>query len=257
MSRRQTEGGETWRRLREWSRGQAASERLAAHILRSQGYKELDPSHPLGGKDGLKDTICSKEGVKFIGASYFPREQKTLAALTKKFEGDLKGVAKNNAQGFAFVTNQQLTLAERNKLTTIAEAVPLPLDLFHLERIAHILDSPQCYGIRLEFLDIEMNKEEQLAFLATVGNFSERIENVCALIDLLRAEVKNIIQPPEKPKVRPKGRVSLTPSLTRMWDKLKKCSHCGYGYAVEGAPWAMLSGTNIVECPNCGSADHV
>jgi hypothetical protein len=255
MSRRQTEGGETWRRLREWSRAQAASERLAAHILRSQGYKEVDPSHPLGGKDGLKDTICSKEGLKFIGASYFPRGQKSLAALTKKFDGDLKGVATNNAQGFAFLTNQELTLAQRKGLIKIARGVRL--DLFHLERIAQILDSPPCYGIRLEFLDIEMSKEEQLAFLATVGAFSERIENVCTLIDLLREEVKKIIQPPEKPKGGAKGRVSLKPSLTTMFDKLKKCSHCGYGYAVEGGPWAMLSGNTIVNCPNCGSADHV
>ena len=47
MARRQTEGAETWRRLLNWDRGQTASERLAAHILRFEGYASIDPSHPL------------------------------------------------------------------------------------------------------------------------------------------------------------------------------------------------------------------
>jgi hypothetical protein len=33
----------------------------------------MDPSHPLGGQDGLKDLICNKEGKKYIVAVYFPR----------------------------------------------------------------------------------------------------------------------------------------------------------------------------------------
>ncbi|HEY0764369.1 MAG TPA: hypothetical protein VGD61_18475 [Pyrinomonadaceae bacterium] len=258
MSRRQTEGGETWRRLKEWSRSQTASERLAAQLLRSQGYKEVDPSHPLGGKDGLKDTICSKDGVKFVGASYFPRGQKRISAIKKKFQDDLQGVAKNNAQGFAFVTNQELTVGQRTVFQELAGT--MPVDLFHLERVAQVLDTPSCYGIRLEFLDIEMTKEEQLSFLATVGNFTERIEHVCGLIDLLRAEVKNLI-PSEKPKPTPKGSVSLALNLARMWDTLKKCSHCGYSYRVEGGTLSMLSGGfsggNIVNCPNCGNAETV
>lgn len=37
-----------------------------------------------------------------------------------------------------------------------------------------------------------------------------------------------------------------------MWDTLKKCSHCGYGYRFEGGTLAMhsgsFSGRNIVDC---------
>ena len=55
MAKRQTEGSQTWRQLKDWDRNQKASERLAAHILRIEGYKSADPSHPLGGQDGLKD----------------------------------------------------------------------------------------------------------------------------------------------------------------------------------------------------------
>jgi hypothetical protein len=70
----------------------------------------------------------------------------------------------NQASGLAFVVNQELRLSEREELSQFA--APVNLDIFHLERIASLLDSPPCYGLRLDFLDIEMNKEEQLAFIA-------------------------------------------------------------------------------------------
>ena len=69
MAKRQTEGSQTWRQLKDWDRNQKASERLAAHILRIEGYKSADPSHPLGGQDGLKDIICYKNNKKWIGAA--------------------------------------------------------------------------------------------------------------------------------------------------------------------------------------------
>ena len=52
---RMGEGRETFNRLLNWDRGQAPSERLAAIILSNEGFMGIDPSHPLGGKDGLKD----------------------------------------------------------------------------------------------------------------------------------------------------------------------------------------------------------
>jgi len=59
---RQTDGNETWRTLREWIKGSAAAERLAALILKADGFSSIDPSHPLGGPDGIKDILCAKEG---------------------------------------------------------------------------------------------------------------------------------------------------------------------------------------------------
>ena len=41
---------ETWHRLRDWTLGQSPSERLAAQVLIFEGYKSVNPSHPLGGK---------------------------------------------------------------------------------------------------------------------------------------------------------------------------------------------------------------
>ena len=62
---------ETWHRLREWTNGQTRSERLAAQILISEGFKGLDPSHPLGGADGGKYAICSYGEDEWIMAVYF------------------------------------------------------------------------------------------------------------------------------------------------------------------------------------------
>ena len=98
---------ETWHRLREWTNGQGPSERLAAQLLLDAGYENLDPSHPLGGKDGAKDAVCLKKGQRWIMAVYFPRGQQQFAAIKIKFASDLAGVAKNGASGIAFVTNQE------------------------------------------------------------------------------------------------------------------------------------------------------
>jgi hypothetical protein len=183
MTKRRTDGDETWNRLLNWTKGQK-SERLAAHILSSEGFKSIDPSHPLGGKDGLKDIISIKDNLQWIGAAYFPRGQKNFAEIKKKFIGDINGIKKNKVSGLAFVTNQELTLSERKELKDIGK--PHTIEIFHLERIAHILDNPQNYGIRLEFLDIELTKEEQLSFFASrddkIVGLSEKLEHL--MIDL-------------------------------------------------------------------------
>jgi hypothetical protein len=92
---------ETWHRLREWTQGQTPSERLGAQILINEGFADVDPSHPLGGKDGGKDAIAKKNGKRFAMAVYFPRGQQQLGKITEKFEGDLAGARTNSAEGFA------------------------------------------------------------------------------------------------------------------------------------------------------------
>lgn len=165
MNRRRTDGDETWTRLLSWTKGQKSSERLASHILRAEGYKSIDPSHPLGGRDGLKDFITIKDNIKWIGAAYFPRGQKSFSEIKDKFKNDLKGIETNKVSGMVFVTNQELNLGERRELKKLGK--PNTIEIYHLERIANILDTPENYGIRLEFLDIELTREEQLSFFAT------------------------------------------------------------------------------------------
>jgi hypothetical protein len=144
---------ETWHRLREWTNGQSPSERLAAQILLHEGYENLDPSHPLGGKDDKKDAVCTKDGQQWIMAVYFPRGQKDFNDIKNKFLSDLEGVKANNADALAFITNQELRIAERKKLHESAENIDV--ELFHLERITTILDKPEMYYVRKQFLGID------------------------------------------------------------------------------------------------------
>jgi hypothetical protein len=143
---------ETWHRLREWTNGQAPSEALAAQIMHHEGFTAIDPSHPLGGRDGKKDAVATFEGNKWIMAAYFPRGQRSLHDIKEKFVSDYDGVATNQAFGMAFVTNQELTLGEREVLTT---SVSGPTKIYHLERISIILDRPDMHAVRAQFLGID------------------------------------------------------------------------------------------------------
>jgi len=159
-------GDETWFRLLHWTKGQTNAERLAVHLLRPEGYTRIDPSHPLGGRDDLKDALTIRDDKSWVVAVYFPRGQQKFKEIKEKFNHDLRGVEHNQVDGIVFVTNQELRLNERTKLKEIAGDIKS--EIFHLERVANLLDSPHCYGLRLEFLDIEMTKEEQIAFFAWI-----------------------------------------------------------------------------------------
>jgi hypothetical protein len=106
----------------------------------------------LGGKDGRKDAIALKDGQRWLMAVYFPRGQKDFQIIKQKFLDDLSGVPSNDAGAIAFVTNQELTLAERKALK---KAASVSVELYHLERITTILDKPAMSGVRKQFLGID------------------------------------------------------------------------------------------------------
>lgn len=253
---RSKDGRETWRRLLEWDKGQAPSERLAGQILRMEGFESIDPSHPLGGRDGLKDIVCGRGTKRWIGAAYFPRGQQAFKAISKKFADDFEGVAVNKVDGFAFVTNQELKLGEREELVSGEKGTNV--EIFHLERIASILDSPQCYGLRLEYLDIDMTKEEQLAFVALQQLEITQVKN------MLTTLVKSITEKPEgrkaqseMPIVSPRtigGGMNLLGSVPQP----RECQSCHHIFLVERSnPSTTLTAYSpgsmtIVTCPFCG-----
>lgn len=94
MSATATEGA-----LREWRYGSTQAERLCAALLYLESFEDVDPQHPLGGPDGLKDVRCTKNGKTWIAAAYFPPTHPTLKEIQNKFAGDFKGVAANGAPG--------------------------------------------------------------------------------------------------------------------------------------------------------------
>ncbi|PTB97203.1 hypothetical protein C9994_03905 [Marivirga lumbricoides] len=182
MNNRQRSGDETWFRLREWTRGQKSSERLAGHIIRSDGFQSIDPSHPLGGKDCLKDIVCRKDSKSWVCGCYFPKSKQSFNQIKKKFLQDFKGVRKNDVDGFVFVTNQELSVAQKAELAN----QKITVEIYHLERIVSLLNSPICYGVRLEYLDISLTKEEQIAYFAerdkSVENFTSKVVELIATI---------------------------------------------------------------------------
>jgi hypothetical protein len=159
LSMTSTRWDETWHRLQEWTNGQAPSERLAAQLLIFDGCQDVDPSHPLGGRDGGKDILCTKDGLRCLAAVYFPRGQQDFKAIKDKFQEDLR---KAEAQEppvarFLFVTNQELRLAERQELKKLAR---IEVELYHLERITTLLDSPEMQTVRRQFLGIESDSSD-------------------------------------------------------------------------------------------------
>lgn len=239
-------GRETWHRLLEWDKGQSESERLAARLLEAQGYNGVDPSHPLGGRDGGKDIGCKRDGQTYVVAVYFPRGQHSNAQIVKKFEGDLAKVKSLNDMGMVFFTNQELRLAEREQLEKLA--APLILDIYHLERIASCLDSPSGYGLRLEFLSIEMTKEEQISFI------NERDQILLELRDaiVMLAETKR-----RKPGIKTvivdqPDRFNFMSSV--FGSKLMECKGCHEVFRAKKSPmYLYTSGVlETVTCPSCG-----
>jgi hypothetical protein len=270
MNRRQTEGKETWIRLLEWTRGQSPSERLAALVLRYEGYVSIDPSHPLGGQDGLKDIVCQKDGLKWVGACFFPRGQQSLSEIEKKFKHDLEGVVANSAQGLAFVTNQELRLSERHSLEGLGGSTHI--DLYHLERLTSLLNSPELYGVRLEFLDIEMEKEEQISFIASRDKIVENLQLSLSAINTYFVETGSLNQNKLddilsrlSQQSAAQGPVYVTPEYAgSSWGTLPfstnvhTCSYCKYGYLISANPGQLVvgGGNNTITCPKCGNTEN-
>ncbi|MET7402583.1 hypothetical protein ABZS66_54795 [Dactylosporangium sp. NPDC005572] len=178
---------ETWQRLLVWTSGQGPSERLAAQILLSDGYQRVDPSHPLGGRDGKKDATMLRNGLQWIMAVYFPRGQQPFNVIKKKFVGDLAGVVANGVSGMAFVCNQEISLSERRDLDKAASG---RCDIYHLERVVAILDQPKMRHVREQFLNIDAGVGDlEFADAAARGKFvRERIDIIAHAIDNLSAK---------------------------------------------------------------------
>jgi fido (protein-threonine AMPylation protein) len=164
-------------KLTLWREGQTNAERFSADLLIIDGFTSILPQSPLGGPDGLKDVLCEKNGWNYIGASYFPTTQKNYTAIKNKFIHDLDGVAKNSADGIVFITNQSLTPKQKTGLSKIATAKSAKSIIYDNERIRVIIDSPIGFALRLQYLRIKMNKEEQLAFFAQQQNKLNQLLN--------------------------------------------------------------------------------
>ena len=186
-------------KLKLWRDGQTSAERLAANVLHLDGFSSVDPQCPLGGPDGLKDIICNRNGWNYVGAAYFPGSEKQFEDIKDKFIHDLAGVEKNKVDGIVFVTNQPITPTERTQLIEIASDSSSKAIIYHLERIRLLLDSPSGYGLRLEYLDIDMSREEQLSFFSQWNrSFSEILkDHGMMVVNKLSKKIDTLKEPTE------------------------------------------------------------
>ncbi|MFT3733653.1 MAG: hypothetical protein QM776_01225 [Rhodocyclaceae bacterium] len=215
-------------------------------MLAAEGYDTVDPTHPLGGPDGGKDIVCKREDETCIVSIYFPRGQKDYAEISAKFRSDFEKTKSSGSAGFVFFTNQELTLGERAKLEDIAEG--RWVDIYHLERIASCLDTPNGYGLRLEFLQIEMTREEQVSF---INSRDQLLHEIHAAV-LKKPEAR----PPETIKTVRIQQPDLFDSLSALTGtKLVECRKCQEIFrATRNALLAIVdpNSLSVVTCPSCG-----
>lgn len=178
--------------LRDWRFGQTQSERLCASLLHSEGYDSVDPQNPLGGPDGGKDMLCEKGGQRYVAACYFPPTNQEFKSIKQKILHDSQGVDRNNAEGLVFFVNQTITPGQRLELSQAIE--PNSLELYHIERMLSILNSPKGYGIRLEFLRIPMSNEEQLGLLSVINfRVDERLKEQSRELGMIRRSLQQVL----------------------------------------------------------------
>ena len=107
--------------------------------------------------------VAEHSGAQWAVACYFPRGQQTLKSTRNKIREDSEKAFARGYSAMAFVTNQEISISKRRELKSALACAET--EIFHLERIVSILDSPAAYGVRLQYLGIEMGKEEQAAFV--------------------------------------------------------------------------------------------
>ncbi len=131
--------------------------------------------------------MCRRDGRAYVAAVYFPPTTQHFAQVKSKYEADYEGVGRNGADSFIFLTNQRLSVGHRAELLSSGTAHD---QVYHLERILGVLNSPLGYGLRLEYLGIPMTAEDQLAFFSS---YNDRLRDAVG---------KAVVQPLEKIEAR-------------------------------------------------------
>lgn len=171
---------ETDIRLRSWlDSNQRDREQLCRAVLAlDERYTDVQPRHPLGGRDGGRDIEAIYQGdreaygaVGFVnGANESDKHKKQIRG---KFREDIASAVKANPQlkAFVFLTNLRLTVGEQSSLKQEARKNGVEhCDIYDRERIRIELDSPSGFFIRFQYLSIPLSEAEQASFLARYGD---------------------------------------------------------------------------------------
>jgi hypothetical protein len=219
---------ETWHLLLEWTIGQTPSERMAALILDEEGFESIDPAHPLGGKDGGADALIQKNGEPWVMAVYFPRGQQSISEITDKLTSDVEKAKSKTPTpvGVAFVTNQELRLAEREALGRVGGDTKV--ELYHLERVTTVLDRPHMAGVREQFLGIPAGPPPILVTAEVIGHARTFVRGDEMLATLLDIEEKSLQERNEELRANP-------PNPVTAWQAASVMRSMGYEASDEPA----------------------
>ncbi len=168
--------------LKNWNKTSADSERLVAKVLHNMGYSFLSTQNPKGGRDGNKDILCVDfRRRKTVVGVYFPTSQIEEKCLREKFIHDLQGAINNNAECFVFCTNMYINAKFKEDLNILAKNKNIDSIIYDIEDLKIFLNSPSGYGIREDYFEIEMSREEITALLDDYINKQNEIIKQIAL----------------------------------------------------------------------------
>lgn len=167
-------------RLRTWlDSNQLDRERLALAIIKTdKRFKDVRPIHPRGGPDKGRDIQAIYDGKEvFIAVGFLNSandSDKDRRKTVKKFKSDLKRAKEEckDLQNFIFITNVNLTATQKQKAIEHAksEGIIHLCDIYDRERIRIVLDSPDGFAIRYQYLGIPLSEVEQAAFFTKWGD---------------------------------------------------------------------------------------
>lgn len=141
--------------LRDWRHGSTQAERLCAALLHIDGYQDVDPQHPLGGPDALKDVICRRNDVLWTAAVFFPSTVQTFAKVKRKFTSDVAAVSRSPKRVSSLQHREHLFAMRRRhepdaeepkheRLTGLLEAGHRERDG---ARVASVLEEERCVAL--------------------------------------------------------------------------------------------------------------
>jgi hypothetical protein len=90
-----------------------------------------------------------------------------------KFQDDIDAAlaAEPDLKVFVFLTNVNLTISEKVDMVSFARGKGISeCDILDRERIRIVLDSPDGFSIRYQYLQIPLSEAEQATFFAKWGN---------------------------------------------------------------------------------------
>lgn len=162
---------------------QLKQERLCMAILSlDKKYSKVTPRQPYGGPDHGRDiqAIYDDNYLCFIAVGFKQDandSSEQINQIKKKFIDDLNNALLNakkenlDLKGFVFFTNLRLTVDVISELKKSAfDSGLYHCSIYNREQILGILNTPDGYALRFEFLDIPLNEEEQKTFFSKWGN---------------------------------------------------------------------------------------